>query len=403
MALIVYQQTKVRASGMGRGGPGAPGGPGAGAPVAVAVATATKGNIQLKIPALGTVTSLATVTVRTQISGIMQRITFTEGQMVRQGDLLAIIDPRPYEAALEQAKGDLRRDQALLANAKLDLTRYEGLVKEDSVAQQILDTQRATVSQYGGTIQSDEGSVRTAEVNLAYTHIVSPVTGRVGIRQVDQGNYVTPGDTNGIVVVNQVQPISVLFSIPEDYVTSVTRQTNAGNTLTVEAFDRTNSAKIADGKLLTLDNAIDTTTGTVKLRAEFDNKDGLLFPNQFVNISLLEEVLHDQVIMPNSAVRRGAPNGVVSTFAYVVNTDNTVAVRPIKLGVVDGESVAVVSGLNIGDVVVTEGGDRLRDGATVQLPATAATPAAGAAIPAGQKPPGGKGNHRRGQHPAAPQ
>ena len=368
VALVGYIQHKqpVPAGGPGRGGPSEP--------VAVSVATATSGDIQLRIPALGTVTPLATVTVRTQISGIMQRILFTEGQIVRQGDALARIDSRPYEAALQQMEGDLRRDQALLADAKLNLKRYESLVKEDSIAQQQLDTQRALVDQYTGTIQSDEGQVNTARVNLTYTHIVAPVTGRVGLRQVDQGNYVTPGDTNGIVVINQLQPITVIFSIPEDYVSALMQRLRGGAPMTVEAYDRTNSARLAVGKLLTVDNEIDVTTGTVKLRAQFENADGQLFPNQFVNIQLLQELLQNQTVIPNSAVRRGAPNGVVGTFVYVVNADDTVKVRPVTLGVVDAERVAVTQGLRAGEAVVTEGGDRLRDGAQVQLPGAAAKP-----------------------------
>jgi multidrug efflux system membrane fusion protein len=293
-------------------------------------------------------------------------------------------------------QGNLRRDQALLADAKLDLKRYEGLVKEDSIAQQQLDTQRALVDQDTGTVESDEGQVKTASVNLLYTHVVAPVTGRVGLRQVDQGNYVTPGDTNGIVVINQLQPITVIFPIPEDNVPALVRRLRSGAALTVEAYDRTNSAKLADGKLLTIDNQIDVTTGTVKLRAQFENADGLLFPNQFVNIQLFQELLKNQVIMPNSAVRRGAPNGVVSTFVYVVNPDHTVKVRPVTLGVVDGERVAVAQGLSVGEVVVTEGGDRLRDGAQVQLPSAAGPSAAAHAsdgAPPGA-PPGSPGSPR---------
>jgi multidrug efflux system membrane fusion protein len=385
---------------------GAPGGGGRGGqngPVAVAVATATVGDIQPRIPALGTVTPLANVTVRSQISGVMQKILFTEGQMVRQGDSLAQIDPRPYEAALQQMQGNLRRDQASLADAQLDLKRYEGLVKEDSIAQQQLDTQRALVDQFKGTVEADEGQLNTAKVNLIYTHIVSPVSGRVGLRQVDQGNYVTPGDTNGIVVINQLQPITVIFSIPEDNVSALMRRLHDGDAMTVEAYDRTNSAKLADGKLLTVDNEIDVTTGTVKLRAQFENADGLLFPNQFVNIQLLMQLLHDQIIMPNSAVRRGAPNGVVSTFVYVVNPDHKVAVRPVTLGVVDGERVAVTKGLNAGEIVVTEGGDRLREGADVVLPDAAAKPAGArpAGAPAGDAAPGtpgSRGSHRPRTH-----
>lgn len=384
IVIVRHRSPAATGAGTGRGGQNGP--------VAVAVATVTPGDIQIRIPAIGTVTTLANVTVRTQISGTLQKILFTEGQLVHAGDVLAQIDPRPYEAALQTAQGNLRRDQALLADARLDLKRYEGLVKEDSIAVQQLDTQRALVDQYAGSIESDEGQVKTAQVNLAYTRIVSPVTGRVGIRQVDQGNYVTPGDTNGIVVVNQVQPISVIFSIPEDNVSAVLKKVREGATLKVEAYDRAGAVKLADGKVATLDNAIDTTTGTVKLRAQFDNADGSLFPNQFVNVSLLLDLLQNQLIMPNAAVRRGAPNGVVTTFVYLVNADRTVTVRPVKLGTVDGERVAAASGVAAGDVVVTEGGDRLRDGATVQLPSAAPAPAASAAPAAAKRPPGA---HRR--------
>jgi multidrug efflux system membrane fusion protein len=337
-------------------------------PVAVSVAVATTGDLQVRVPALGTVTPLATVTVRTQISGILQKVAFTEGQLVHQGELLAQIDPRPYEAAVKQMEGNLKRDQALLADAKLDLKRYEGLVKEDSIAVQTLDTQRATVAQYEGTIESDEGQLNTAQVNLAYTRIVSPVTGRVGLRQVDQGNYVTPTDTNGIVVVNEVQPITVLFSIPEDNVGGLVRRLHDGGVLKVQAYDRTDAKLLAEGRLLTADNAIDATTGTIKLRALFANADGILYPNQFVNVQLLLDLLKNQIIIPSSAVHRGAPKGVLTDFVYVVNGDATVSVRPVTLGVADGDRVAVVAGLKSGERVVTEGGDRLRDGASVEIP-----------------------------------
>ncbi len=413
--VLVIRRTQHSApaghAGPGRGAAGR-GAAGQGDAIPVTTAGAAIGDIEVRIPALGTVTPLATITVRTQISGILQKIAFTEGQLVRQGEVIAEIDPRPYEAAVEQQQGNLKRDQALLADAKLDLKRYEGLVKEDSIAVQQLDTQRALVDQYEGTILSDRGQLKTAQVNLIYTRIVSPVNGRVGLRQVDQGNYVTPGDANGIVVVNQVQPISVIFPIPEDNVPALTRQLRSGGSLEVDAFDRTNSAKLAQGKLLTLDNQIDITTGTVKLRALFDNADGALFPNQFVNVQLLQQVLAQQVIIPNSAVRRGAPNGVVTTFVYAVKPDSTVAVKPITLGVVDGERAAVTAGLAAGDVVVTEGGDRLRDGAKVIVPQASHSGASGAAARPGSAPlgpgaasaksgaPGGQGQHRKRPPPA---
>jgi multidrug efflux system membrane fusion protein len=391
--VIVQHRSDPAAAAAGRGrGRGGQNGP-----VAVSIATVTPGDIQIRIPALGTVTTFANVTVRTQISGTLQKIAFTEGQLVHQGEVIALIDPRPYEAALQQMEGNLRRDQALLTDAKLDLKRYEGLVKEDSIAQQQLDTQRALVDQYEGTIQADEGQVKTAQVNLIYTRVVSPVTGRVGLRQVDQGNYVTPGDTNGLVVINQLQPISVLFPIPEDNVLSLMKRVRGGAAMKVEAYDRANSIKLADGKLLTVDNQIDVTTGTVKLRAQFDNADGSLFPNQFVNIQLLQDLLQNQLIIPNSAVRRGAPNGVVTTFVYLVTPEHTVSVRPVKLGVVDGERVAVIAGLAAGDLVVTEGGDRLRDGAPVLLPA-ATQPGPARARPPGTRPNGQNGGHRPRPH-----
>jgi multidrug efflux system membrane fusion protein len=347
-----------------------PGQQGQANPVAVSVATVTSGDIMVRIPALGTITPLATVTVKTQISGQLQKIFFTEGQLVKAGDPIALIDPRPYEAALAQQEGNRRRDQALLAEARLDLKRYEELISQDSVAQQQVDSQRALVDQDVGIVASDEANIKTAKINLVYCHIISPVTGRVGLRQVDQGNYVTPGDASGLVVITELQPITAIFPVPEDNVTKIMQRIHDGASLVAEAYDRTNSAKIAEGKVLTVDNQIDLSTGTVKLRALFDNKDNLLFPNQFVNIQLLVEDLKNQTVMPNSAVHRGAPNGVTTTFVYLVNPDGTVSVKPVTLGVVDGEHVAVTAGLTPGNMVVTEGGDRLRDGATVQLPGT---------------------------------
>jgi multidrug efflux system membrane fusion protein len=372
--------------------------PGAAGAVAVAVATVKSGDLTVRIPALGTITPLATVTVKTQISGTLQKILFQEGQLVKQGDPLALIDPRPYEATLAQAEGNLRRDQALLVDSRLDLKRYEDLISQDSVAQQQVDTQRYLVDQYTGTVASDEAQIKAAKVNLIYCHITAPVTGRVGLRQVDQGNYVTPGDTNGLVVITQLQPITAIFPVPEDNVTKIMQRLHDGATLDAEAYDRTNSAKLAVGKVLTVDNQIDVTTGTVKLRAEFDNKDNMLFPNQFVNIQLLVDDLKNQVMMPNAAVHRGAPNGVTSTFVYLVNADSTVSVRPVTLGVVDGENVGVTAGLTPGAVVVTEGGDRLRDGATVSLPGTEPPPErAAAAGGAGTGAPGAKASGTKGR------
>ncbi len=348
------------------------GGFGAGAPTAVNTAKAEKGDIQVILNALGTVTPLQTVTVRTQINGQLQTIAFTEGQMVKKGDFLAEVDPRPYQAALEQAQGTLAKDQALLKNAQVDEARYKKLVAEDSIASQQLDTQVALVRQYQGQILTDQAAVDNAKLNVAYCHIVSPVTGRVGLRQVDQGNYVTPSDTNGLVVVTQLQPISVLFTLPEDNVEAVTKPAHAGQSLQAVAMDKGNTVKLATGTLTNIDNQIDTTTGTFKMRAQFDNTDESLFPNQFVNIQLLVETQHDQTIVPVSAIQRGAPG----TFVYLINPDSTVSIRPVKLGVSQGERQAIQSGLKPGDTVVTDGVDHLRDGAKVVVPG-AAPPAPG--------------------------
>ena len=368
-------------------------------PMAVATASATTGDIDIRLPALGTVTPLATVTVKTQISGQLQQIGFKEGQLVKRGDFLAQIDPRPYQAALEQAQGNLHRDQAMLANARVDLQRYIDLGAKGSVAEQQVATQKATVQQLEGTVSTDDGQVANAQLNLQYTHIVSPVAGRVGLRQVDQGNYVTPGDANGIVVVTQLQPVSVIFPMPEDKLPAVQKRLHDGAVLAVEAYDKGNTTKLADGTLQSVDNVIDPATGTIKMRAQFGNEDGALFANQFVNIRVLQDVLKDQVIIPIAAVQHGAPGGVNSTFVYLVAQDSTVSVRPVTLGAADGERVAVTSGLQAGNIVVTEGGDRLRDGATVTLPRNTPGAAVGtSAAPAngGHHRGGGAGDHKWG-------
>jgi multidrug efflux system membrane fusion protein len=347
----------------------------------VAVEAAGKGDIGINLNALGTVTSLATVTVRTQISGYLIKIDFKEGQEVKKGDLLAEIDPRPYEAALAQASGNLTRDQALLKGAKVDLTRYQGLAAQNAVPHQTLDTQVALVAQYQGTVEADTAAVKAAQVNLQYCHIVSPIDGRVGLRQVDQGNYVTPGDTNGLVVITQLDPISVLFTVPEDNLQAIAKRLQAGASLPTTAFDRSDSHKIADGALQTFDSQIDPTTGTIKLRALFPNPARTLYPNQFVNVRLLVDVHGNVVVMPTAGVQRGVPG----TFVYLVNPDSTVSVRKVSLGVTDGERVEVLSGLSPGDRVVIDGADKLRDGAKV---AVRAEPAGSSANPASGNAPG---------------
>jgi membrane fusion protein, multidrug efflux system len=333
----------------------------AGAPMSIVPETVSKGDIGLSLNALGTVASLATVTIRTQISGYLIKVVFKEGDEVKKGDLLAEIDSRPYEAALAQQRGQLARDEALLKGAQVDLARYQGLAAQNAVPHQTLDTQIALVGQDQGTVEADRAMVRAAEVNLAYCRIVSPLDGRVGLRQVDQGNYVTPGDANGLVVITQIQPISVLFTVPEDNLQSIAKRLQAGASLPATALDRGGSSKIADGILQTFDSQIDPTTGTIKLRALFPNENRALFPNQFVNIRLLLDTHKDVVTMSSAGVQRGVPG----TFVYLVNDDSTVSVRPVKLGVTDGDRVEVLSGLQPGDRIVVDGADKLRDGAKV--------------------------------------
>lgn len=337
---------------------------GANGPMPVVAMEAEKGDIAVTLNALGTVTPLATVTVKTQIAGQLTQVAFQEGQMVKAGDFLAQIDPRPYQLALSQYQGQLQRDQALLRDAELNLARYKTLVAQDSIARQTLDTQDALVQQYRGTVETDQALVNNAKLNLVYCHIVAPVTGRVGLRQVDPGNYVQTSDSSGIVVITQMQPITVLFTLPEDNLPAVMKRLHAGASLAVTAFDRGQTTQLATGQLVTVDNQIDTTTGTIKLRAQFDNRDEMLFPNQFVNTRLLVDTLKDAIVIPTSAVQRGAPG----TYVYLVKPDNTVTVRPVKLGPSAGERVAIVSGIEPGDKVVVDGGDKLREGAQITLP-----------------------------------
>ncbi|MFL5284885.1 MAG: MdtA/MuxA family multidrug efflux RND transporter periplasmic adaptor subunit [Rhodopila sp.] len=333
-------------------------------PPPVGVATADKGNVRVMLNALGTVTPLATVIVKTQLNGYLTDVAYQEGQFVKKGDFLAQIDPRPYQVTLEQAQGQLAHDQGLLQQAQTNLKRYQMLGRQDSIAQQQVDDQRFLVAQYQGTVQTDQAAIDSANLNLTYAHIVAPIAGRVGLRQVDAGNYVTTADANGIVVITQMQPISVMFTVPEDNLQAILAARKEGGKLAVEAYNRTNTKLLATGELATLDNQIDTTTGTVKIRAVFENPDLLLYPNQFVNVRLLVSTMKDAVRVPVQAVQRGEPG----TFVYVVNADSKVAVRPIKVGPVDGSMQAVLSGLNPGDRVVTEGTDRLRDGAAVIAP-----------------------------------
>lgn len=297
--------------------------PGAGVPIPVGLATAAKGDIPIVIKALGTVTPLATVTVKTQITGQLVQVAFTEGQSVKKGDLLAVVDPRPYDVALQQAQGTLEKDQALLKNAQIDLQRYKTLVAQDSIARQQYDTQAALVRQYEATLVTDQAVVDNAKLNLVYTRIIAPTDGRIGLRLVDQGNYVTMGDATGICVITLMRPISVLFTIPEDALPSVRKRLRDQATLEVTALDRAQKNTLGKGKLATTDNQIDTTTGTVKLRAIFDNTDEALFPNQFVNVRLLVDTVKDATVVPVAAIQRGQPG----IFVYHVKADDTVEIR----------------------------------------------------------------------------
>jgi multidrug efflux system membrane fusion protein len=366
---------------------------GGAAPMSIVPETVSKGDIGVNLNALGTVTSLATVTIRTQISGYLIKVVFKEGDEVKKGDLLAEIDPRPYEAALAQQRGQLARDEATLKGAQVDLTRYQGLAAQNAVPHQTLDTQIALVATDQGTVEADRGLVKAAEVNLAYTKIVSPLDGRVGLRLVDQGNYVTPGDANGLVVITQIQPISVLFTIPEDNLQAISKRLQAGATLPVTALNRSGSDTLAQGKLNTFDSQIDPTTGTIKLRAEFPNEAKTLYPNQFVNIRLLLDTHKDVVTMSTSGIQRGVPG----TFVYLVKDDSTVTVRPVKLGITDGNRVEVLSGAEPGDRIVIDGADKLREGAKVivRSEADANNPAGAAKAPGSdQATPGAKKRRR---------
>jgi multidrug efflux system membrane fusion protein len=353
-------------------------------PQTIRAAGAERGDMPITIDALGTVTPLATVTVHTQISGRLMSVGFTEGQLVKVGDFLDQIDPRPYEAALAQAQGQLAKDTALLQQAQADLARYITLTKQDSIARQQVEDQQFLVTQDKAAIQSDQAQIDTAKLNIGYTHIVSPINGRVGLRLIDAGNFVQPTDSTGLVVITQLDPISVVFTTPEDNLPRITARLNSGAKLQATAFDRANVQQLAVGELTSFDNEIDTTTGTFKLRATFANPDNVLFPSQFVNVRLLVDTLKNVVLVPNAAVQLGQSG----PFVYVVKDEASVEVRKVKSGPSDSAHTVIESGLNPGESVVIDGVDRLRDGAAVRLVSakTAAgdAPAGGAAEGSGQ-------------------
>ncbi len=354
-------------------------GQGANAAAPVDAAKAVKGNIGVYVTGLGAVTPIYTVTIHTRVNGELMQVLYKEGDLVQKGDKLAEIDPRPYQAQLTQYEGQLIRDQALLDNARIDQARYETLIKQNAIPEQQLATQIALVKQDEGTVKNDQGLIDSVKVNLIYCTITAPITGRIGLRLVDPGNIVQTSDTTGLLVITQLQPISVIFTIAEDQLPVVYAKHNAGQKLPVDAFDRDMKKKLASGALTTIDNEIDQTTGTVKLRATFDNSHNELFPNQFVNARLLQQEKTGVVLIPSAAVQRNSN----STYVYVVKPDSTVTVRQIKTGTSDDNSTEITSGINQGDVVVLTGVDKLVEGSKVTVHMDGApAPAAASATPA---------------------
>ena len=331
--------------------------------VPVVAAKTRKGDIGVYYTGLGAVTPIYTVTIKSQISGYLMQVLYKEGQTVRKGDSLAEIDPRPYQVMLEQAQAGFARDEANLENARVDLKRYQILTPLKAVPEQQLATQEATVKQDEGIVQTDQALIDIAKLDLVYCHITAPITGRVGLRLVDPGNYVTANDSTGLVVITQVEPITVIFTLPEDQLPAILAKMHAGARLKVEAYDREMKTKIAQGWLSTIDNQIDPETGTVKLRANFDNRDGALFPNQFVNARLLVEEKHEVTLVPTAAVQRNAQ----TTYVFLVKPDSTATVRQITIGTTEGYDSEVLSGLSPGDVIVMTGVDKLQEGSKVRV------------------------------------
>ena len=327
----------------------------------VVAARTRKGNIGVYFPGLGAVTPIYTVAVKSRVDGQLMKVLYKEGDLVHEGDLLVEIDPRPYQVQLTQAEGQLIRDQAVLDNARIDLARYQTLLSQDAVAEQQLATQKATVAQYEGVVKTDQGQIDSAKLNLVYCHITAPITGRVGLRLVDPGNIVHANDSNALLVITQVQPISVIFTLAEDQLPVVLKKLRSGQRLRVEGYDRNNAMKLATGWLTTIDNQIDPSTGTLKLRATFNNTDNALFPNQFVNVRLLVEEKHDVTLAPTAVIQRNSQ----MTYVYVVKPDSTVTVHQVTVGTTEGDDSEIAAGLSPGEMVVMTGVDKLQEGAKV--------------------------------------
>jgi multidrug efflux system membrane fusion protein len=371
-------------------GPPSAGGPPGPTLVTVGMAVATRADIPVYLDALGTVTPVTTITLRAQVSGVMTDVLFTEGQLVKKGDVLARIDPRPYEQALMQAQGTRQRDEAQLEAARVTAERYRTLLGQDSIARQDVDTQAALVKQLQGTVLTDRAAESAAKLNLDYTRVTAPVTGRVGLRTVDPGNYVTAGATTGIATITQMTPIDVQFAVPQDRVPDIEARVRSGAKMAVTALDRTRATTLDTGTFSTLDNIVDTTTGTVKAKARFANAGSTLFPSQFVNVRLLLRTIGGAVTVPITALRTSG----TGNYVYVINDDRTVTMRVVKRGESTAETVVIAEGLKEGERVVTEGGDRLKDGSSVQLPTDAPRPRPGASGAAGPRD-GASGARRR--------